>query len=75
MTELDDVDEQEEVPGEAERFDDVELVGELTLCLLVVGMRDRIADRRAAPGELAQPGHIGVTRRHVEIGEVGSREA
>ena len=75
LAELDDVDEQEEVPGEAELLDDVELVGDLMLGTLVVGVRRRVSVRGAAPRELAQPRHVGVARRHLEIGQVRRREA
>ena len=41
--ELDDVDEQEEVAGEAELLDHVELVRDLALRLLVLRVRRRVA--------------------------------
>ena len=47
--ELDDVDEQEEVAGEAELLDHVELVRDLAHRLLVLRVGRRVADRGAAP--------------------------
>ena len=46
--ELDDVDEHEEVPGEAELLDDVELVRDLRARLLVLRVRRRVPQRGTA---------------------------
>ena len=51
--ELDDVDEHEEITGKVELLDHVELVRDLTHCLLVVGMRARVSDGGTTHGELA----------------------
>ena len=58
--ELHDLHEHEEVAGEAELLDHVELVGDLAHRLLVIRMGARVAERGAARGELAQPTHLGV---------------
>ena len=70
----DDVDEEEEVAGEPELVDHVELVGELARGPLVVGVAGRVAHRGAAGGELPEPGHVGVPGRDVEVGQVGGGE-
>ena len=74
-TELDDVDEYQEVAGEVELLDHVELVRDLPHRLLVVCVRRRVPDARAARGELAQPGHLGVPGRHGVVGELGRSQA
>ena len=73
--ELDDVDQHEEVAGEVELLDHVELVRDLAHRLLVVRVGRRVADARAACGELTQPGHLGVAGGNVVIGELGRGEA
>ena len=75
VAELDDVDEHEEVAGEAELLDHVELVGDLSHRLLVLLVGGRIADGGASRRELAQPAHLGVTGRHVVVGQLGRGEA
>jgi hypothetical protein len=74
MAEVDDVDEQEEVAGEAELLDHVELVRDLAHRLRVLLVARRVADGRATGGELAQPGHLGVAGRHVVVWQVGRRK-
>ena len=72
--ELDDLDEHQEVAGEVELLDHVELVGDLVHRLLVVRVRARVADGGAARGELAQPAHLGVPGWNVVIGKLGRGE-
>ena len=72
--ELHDVDQHEEVAGEPELLDHIELVGDLVHGLLVLRMRARVAHRRAAHRELAQPAHLGVPGWDVVVGELRRRE-
>ena len=72
--ELDDLDQHEEVAGEVELLDHVELVRDLAHRLLVMRMGRRVPPRRAAHGELAQPRHLGVAGRNVVIGQLGRGE-
>ena len=73
--ELDDVDEHEEVAGEVELLDHVELVRDLRHRLRVLGVGRRVAHARTAGGELAQPRHLGVAVGDVVVGELGRGEA
>ena len=72
--ELDDVDQHQEVAGEVELLDHVELVRDLRRRLRVLRMGRRVAHASAAHGELTQPGHLGVAVGHVVIGELRRRE-
>ena len=69
--ELDDLDEHEEVAGEVELLDHVELMSDLVHRLLIVRVRARVVDGRAACGELTQPAHLGVPGWNVVIGKLG----
>ena len=69
-TEAHDLDEHEEVAGEIELLDHVELVGDLAHRLLVVRAVGRVANRGAFGGELAQPGHLGMTDRYLVVGKL-----
>src|SRR5450759_5809432 len=53
--ELDDVDQNQEVPRKVQGVDDIELVRELAHRLLVARMSRRIAHRGSACGEHAEP--------------------
>ena len=72
--ELDDVVQQQEVTGEAELFDHLQLVLDLVHGLFVLRMRRRVVDGRAPPHELAQPRHLVVPERHRIVGQVRRRE-
>ena len=72
--ELDDLDQHQEVAGEVELLDHVELVRDLVHRLLVLRVRARVRDGSTARGELAQPAHLGVAGRNVVIGKLGRGE-
>src|SRR5262249_23395731 len=77
VAELDDVDEQEEVAGEAELLDHVELVGDLAHRLLVLLVARWGGDGGAAGGGVGPPRQLGGTRgdRRVVVGQFGRGEA
>ncbi len=68
--ELDDVPDDQEVAGEAERFDQ----GQFVLDLFVCGCVARVPAFGASPGELPEPRHLGVAGGNGVVGEVGGDE-
>ena len=73
-TEIHDVVHEEEIAGETHLVDHPELVVDLTHRLLVLRMGRRVVHRRASPGELAQPTHVGMAFRHRIVGQVRDRD-
>ena len=71
LAEAHDVDQHEEVAGEVQLLDHLELVCDLVQRLLVVRVRRGVPEAGAAGrGELTQPGHLGVAGGDVVVGEL-----
>src|SRR5205807_10621991 len=68
--ELDEVVHQQEVAGEAQLLDEVELAGDAASGRYVMLMGRRVAVGRTLPGQLPEPAHLVVAGREGEVGQV-----